>query len=236
MKHVKHYALLGLAALLVVGAVTALAGNNSKRDVGVPAKALHGAKGVPNGSIGHLSLKDAVVSCQKLVPSLRPRVCGPLPELAGPAGPVGATGPAGVGKEGAPGPQGDTGPQGPVGPGCTQPVLETSAVQDGNACQGPAGPAGDTGPQGDQGAQGETGPTGDTGPIGPRGYKGDKGDVGPQGDTGAKGDTGATGPPISTATVTFCVFQATKLVFLGPCTQIQTGLGGTNLVLFTPAP
>jgi hypothetical protein len=194
---VKKYLLLAIAALLVCGSVAAFAGNATKKDDGVPAASLHGAKGVPNASIGHLSLKNAVISCQKLVPSLRPRVCGPLPKTiaapaepgpAGPPGPVGATGGTGVGKEGAPGPKGDTGatgPQGDVGPGCTVPVLEVSAVQDQvNACQGPKGDKGDTGPEG---PVGETGPQGDQGPIGPRGYKGDPGADGKDGADGQDG-------------------------------------------------
>jgi Collagen triple helix repeat (20 copies) len=198
MRNTARWLGLALAAILVVGAMSALAG---PKDDGVPNGALNGVTTAVKGtgalaahSVGHLQLKNKIVDCQKLVADLQHKVCGAalrgLVGPAGPAGPAGAQGPAGP--AGEQGPKGDTGPPGPVGPGCTEPVLEISAVQDQpvNACQGPKGDKGDPGEQGPAGEQGETGPPGEKGDIGPRGYKGEPGTDGKDGKDGVDGKDG----------------------------------------------
>ena len=175
---------LGMAALLVYGAVS-FAGSV---DTGVAPDNLQGAKpavrsdgSLANRSVGHQQLKQAIITCEKLVQSLRDRACGPLSVNAGPPGPAGAPGPAGpAGPVGADGKQGLTGPIGPPG------------------IAGPGGPAGIQGPKGEmgeQGPKGEKGERGEQGPKGDRGEKGLTGAVGPQGPKGEKGETGAQGPP-----------------------------------------
>lgn len=124
---------------------------------GVPASSLHGSKNVPNQSIGHLSLKNHIVNCQKLsydvlrsLPSCNggnPRppypVSGSGP--AGPAGPKGATGAAG--KDGT---NGTNGVDGKDGKSCESVILDskTASIQEGNPCQGPRGYKGEPGAPG----------------------------------------------------------------------------------------
>jgi Collagen triple helix repeat (20 copies) len=107
--------------VLILAALLAFAGIASA-DSGVPPGSLHGS--LPDRSVGHRTMKNDVVSCEKLVAELRARVCGPLPESPnvqavgpqGPAGPKGEQGPRGYnGPAGPKGEKGATGPRGPAG-------------------------------------------------------------------------------------------------------------------------
>lgn len=107
------------AALTLAICATAVAGT---RDDGVPKASLNGVTHAvkANGalkarSVGHLQLKNNVIDCQKLVPLLQKRVCGPQQiGLDGPKGDKGDTG--GIGAKGDVGKQGGPGPEGPAGP------------------------------------------------------------------------------------------------------------------------
>jgi hypothetical protein len=109
-----------ILALTITG--TALA---ARGDDGVPTASLNGVKhavkkngALKAGAVGHLQLKNQIVDCQKLVPSLQQRVCGGLsigtPGVPGANGSSGAKGDAG--KQGAPGTPGAAGPDGSPGP------------------------------------------------------------------------------------------------------------------------
>lgn len=70
---------------------------------------------VRNNCVGHLSLKNGIISCEKLDTFLRTKLCGPAtPPVVGPPGPAGASGKDGA--PGAPGPAGATGATGATGP------------------------------------------------------------------------------------------------------------------------
>lgn len=97
--------LLGLFVVLLVNAGVALANN------GVLPEALHGSKGTKDHSVGHLSLKNGIITCEKLSAPLRVKLCGSIVGAPGPQGPAGVNG-----KDGAPGLKGDVGPQGATGP------------------------------------------------------------------------------------------------------------------------
>ncbi len=107
---------LAIAALLVFGSVGVYA---ARQDDGVPSSALYGSS--KTLKVGHRNILNATIDCQKLVPKLRPRVCGPLPTIVGLQGTAGLNGTNGnpgprgnVGKEGAPGPKGDPGKDGTI--------------------------------------------------------------------------------------------------------------------------
>lgn len=97
--------LLGILVMLLIQAGVALANN------GVLPEALHGDKGTKDHSVGHLSLKNGIITCEKLSTPLRVKLCGSIVGTPGPQGPAGVNG-----NDGAPGPKGDTGATGAVGP------------------------------------------------------------------------------------------------------------------------
>lgn len=90
------------AAFLALGAVAGA----SSLDAGIPSASLHGAKGVKNHSIGHLSLKRNSVSCQNFSLDVVKKICGGLPSN-GKDGSNGASG-----KNGANGSNGTNGHDG----------------------------------------------------------------------------------------------------------------------------
>ena len=106
-----------IAGALVLG-VTSIA-VASTRDAAVPKASLtstvkvHDGKPLGARSVGHIQLKNSVIDCQKLVPSLRSAVCS-LSLISnsgkGDTGPNGINGADGKnGADGAPGPKGDNG-------------------------------------------------------------------------------------------------------------------------------
>lgn len=104
-----------LIAFLAIFAFAGIA-TAGKVDFGIPSASLHGSKGTKNHSVGHLTLKRNVVSCQNLSLDLIERVCKGLPSNVGPKGDTGAPGKNGAdGAPGAPGAKGDTGAPGPSG-------------------------------------------------------------------------------------------------------------------------
>jgi hypothetical protein len=111
---------LTLGVLLVLACSATLA----TADDGVAPSNLRGT--IPDRSVGHRTLKNSIVSCEKLVPTLRARACGPepAPPAAGSAGPPGPAGPAGAagaaGPKGAKGSKGERGPRGHTGPAGAQ--------------------------------------------------------------------------------------------------------------------
>lgn len=105
-------------------------------DLGIPSASLHGSKGTKNHSVGHLTLKRNIVSCQNLSLDLVKSICQGLPSnVPGPKGDTGAPGKNGInGAPGLPGPKGDPGVAGPPGKDALSPYHVTGP--DSSVCGG----------------------------------------------------------------------------------------------------
>lgn len=205
---------LGLAALMICGAVGALS------DTGIDPKVEWGTS--KTFKAGHRNLLNGIIDCQKLNSDLRRKVCGSAPRgVAGTPGPAGAAGVAG--KDGAAGADGKDGATGPQGPACTpKPKVTTESVTHtyvADPCRGPRGLRGLVGLQGPKGEQGDTGS---------RGYKGEKGDPG---DPGKDGKDGKDGTLEGAGTFTACILGNSW--HPGPCKDDDNESNGVNVVLLT---